>query len=87
MPILPRQGCSTKVEEVQVEEINVTHQVFIVSQCCLSDMGCKETRMDVGFTYNENGRLEIYLSEQGVRLEVQCNKKLRVFLAAFPVTG
>ena len=43
--------------------------------------------MDVGFTYNENGRLEIYLSEQGVRLEVQCNKKLRVFLAAFPVTG
>jgi len=32
-------------------------------------MGCKEKQMDVGYVY-ENGRLEIYPSEQGVKLVV-----------------
>lgn len=40
------------------------------SQCCLTYLGCRDNRMDVGYSYN-NGKLEIYPSEQGVRLEVR----------------
>ena len=34
-------------------------------------MGCKENRMDVGFLLCD-GKLEVYPSEQGIKLEV-CN--------------
>ena len=43
--------------------------LFVVHQCCLSVLGCKEDKMDVGFVY-QNERLEIYPSEQGLSLVV-----------------
>lgn len=39
-------------------------------KCCLSVMGCKENRMDVGFLLRD-GKLEVYPSEQGIKLEHQ----------------
>ncbi|KAL9973574.1 hypothetical protein ACROYT_G020047 [Oculina patagonica] len=36
-------------------------------KCCLTVMGCKENRMDVGYKY-QNERLEIYPIEQGLKL-------------------
>ncbi|KXJ16100.1 Nucleoside diphosphate-linked moiety X motif 17 [Exaiptasia diaphana] len=37
-------------------------------QCCLTHLRCKGNRMDVGYKY-QNGKLEVYPSAQGVRLE------------------
>ncbi|XP_068718770.1 nucleoside diphosphate-linked moiety X motif 17-like [Montipora capricornis] len=40
----------------------------VYEKCCLSIMGCKENKMDVGF-YLHDERLVIYPSEQGIKLE------------------
>ncbi|XP_031558107.1 nucleoside diphosphate-linked moiety X motif 17-like isoform X2 [Actinia tenebrosa] len=54
-------------------------------RCCLSYLGCRDNRMDVGFSYND-GKLEIYPSEQGIRLEHPPGCPCR-FLTATDITS
>lgn len=65
---------------------------YCFSQCCLTYMGCRDNRLDVGYNYND-GKLVVYPSTQGIRLEVitqtvsWSHLEQLIFLIYLPVRG